>query len=97
MGDICDHNDLVRFMRSSEGQESLQDWRKTLLERIVVGVEFSNRIHAIAMTLHLDNGEAVDLYHPSLEVDAIREEFRSVLEREFHRDYPDRAPSIHPT
>lgn len=97
MGDICDHNDLARFMRSPEGQESLQNWRKTLQGRTVIGVEFSNEIHAIAMTLHLDNGETVDLYHPSLEVDAIRGVFRDVLEREFHRDYPDRAPSIHPT
>jgi hypothetical protein len=65
-----------------------------MLEGItIIGVVFSNEIHAIAMTLHLDNGEAIDLYQPSLEVDGIREEYSDVLEREFRRDHPDRVPS----
>lgn len=93
MGDVCDCNDLERFLRSPEGEEVLKGLRKTLEKRTIIGVEFSNEIHAIAMTLHLDNGEAVDLYHPSLEVDGIREEHPEVSEREFHRDHPDRVPS----
>jgi hypothetical protein len=97
MGDVCDCNDLERFLRSPEGEKVLEGLRNMLEKRTIIGVEFSNEIHAIAMTLHLDNGEAIDLYYPSLEVDGIREEYPDVLEREFHRDHPDRVPSNQPT
>jgi len=90
MGDLCDQNDLDRFLRSPEGQEHLESLGRTLSKRRIVHVEFTNEIHAIAVTLHLDNGKTLDLYHPSLEVEAIREEFRDVLQREFDRDYPER-------
>ncbi|GMV90924.1 MAG: hypothetical protein AMXMBFR82_07020 [Candidatus Hydrogenedentota bacterium] len=97
MGDVCDHNDLERFLRSPEGQEHLEGFRRTLIDRSIVDVEFSNEIHAIVLTLHLDNGESFALCQASLEVDAIRKEFSEVLEREFKEDYPDPTSNDSPS
>ena len=56
MGDICDHNDLERFLRSSEGKEHLEDIRKMLLGHTICEVTFENEVHFITTTLHLDDG-----------------------------------------
>ena len=92
MGDICDMNDLERFMRSQEGQAHLDEIRKMLRGRTIVDISFSNEVHFIATTLHLDDGETFVVFQPSLEVEAIREQFEEVLEREYFVDFPDRKP-----
>ena len=90
MGDICNMNDLDRFLRSTEGQEYLNELHQKLVGRRIESVSFSNEVHHIQITLHLDNGEIIELMHPTLEVDAIRESFAEVLKREYLIDYPDR-------
>ena len=92
MGDICDMNDLERFLRSSEGHAHLEEVRQMLKGRTVVDVEFSNEVHFIATTLHLNDGETFAVFQPSLEVEAIREQFEDALEREYYVDFPERRP-----
>jgi len=92
MGDIADMNDLERFQRSEEGKAHLGDTRQMLLGRTITEVSFSNEVHFLATTLHLDDGETFALFQPSLEVEAIREQFEEVLEREYYVDFPDRRP-----
>ena len=90
MGDICDMNDLERFIRSPEGQAHLDEIRRMLLGRTITEVSFSNEVHVVATTLHLDDGDTFFITQPSLEVESIREQYAAVLEREFHIDYPKR-------
>ena len=90
MGDLCDMNDISRAMRSLEGMARLEGIRETLVGRTVTDVEFSNEIHAITILLRLDNGDTFLAMDPSLEVDALREEFAEVIQREYLVDYPER-------
>ena len=92
MGDICDRNDLARFMRSAEGVAHLEEIRRMLKGHTIVDVEFTNETGLIATTLHLDDGEAFAVFQPSLEVEAIREQFEDVLDREYFVDFPERKP-----
>lgn len=92
MGDICDMNDLERFLRSTEGKAHLDEIRQMLEGRTIVDVSFSNEVHFVATTLHLDDGESFFITQPSLEVDAIREQFEDALEREYYVDFPERRP-----
>ena len=92
MGDICDMNDLERFARSSEGAAHLEEIRQMLLGRTIQEVSFSNEVHFLATTLHLDDGETFAVFQPSLEVEAIREQFEEALEREYYVDFPERKP-----
>ena len=92
MGDICDMNDLERFMRSSEGKEYLEEICQMLKGRTIVEVDFTNEVHFIASTLHLDDGGTFFITQPSLEVEAIREQFEEALEREYYVDFPERRP-----
>ena len=92
MGDICDMNDLERFLRSPEGQAHLEEIRRMLKGHSVVDVSFTNEVHFIATTLHLDDGETFVITQPSLEVDALREQFEDVIEREYYVDFPQRKP-----
>ena len=92
MGDICNMNDLERFLRSPGGKARLEEIREMLLGRTITDVSFSNEVHLIATILHLDEGETFVVFQPSLEVDAIREQFREVLEREYYVDFPERKP-----
>ena len=90
MGDICNMNDIHRFLRSKEGKAELKKIRDMLMGRMITDVTFSNEVTYIATTLLLDDGESFFVQQPSLEVDAIREEFAEVLQREYNRDYPKR-------
>ena len=90
MGDICDMNDIDRVTRSPEGMARLDGIRETLVGRTVTAVEFSNEIHAISILLCLDNGDTFLAMDPSLDVDALREEFAEVIQREYLVDYPER-------
>ncbi len=92
MGDICDMNDLERFMRSPEGEAHLDEIRQMLKGRTITEVSFSNEVHFVATTFHLDDGETFVVFQPSLEVEAIREEFEAALEREYYVDFPGRQP-----
>ena len=92
MGDICNQNDLDRFLRSPEGKAHLDEITCMLKGRTITAVEFSNEIQFIATTLTLDDGSTFMLTQPSLDVDVIRDEFEDVLQREYLVDYPDRIP-----
>ena len=91
MGDLSDLNDVSRVLRSPEGQARLEGIRTSLAGRTIVDVEFSNDVHAISILLHLDNGDTFLAMDPSLDVDALREEFAEVIDRERLVDYP---PSV---
>jgi undecaprenyl pyrophosphate synthase len=85
-------NDLERFMRSAEGAAHLEEIRRMLEDRTITKVTFSNEVHFIATTLHLDDGETFFINQPSLEVEALREQFEEVIEREYYVDFPERKP-----
>jgi hypothetical protein len=93
MGDASDHADLERFMRSQEGQSHLNEICQMLKGRTIAEVEFSNEAHFIATTLHLDDGELFFITQASLEVEALREEFEEVIDREYYVDFPERKPT----
>lgn len=91
MGDLSDMNDVARVARSPEGMARLDGIRASLAGRTIVSVDFTNDVHAISVLLHLDNGDTFLAMDPSLDVDALREEFAEVIEREQLVDYP---PSV---
>ena len=93
MGDICDMNDLERFQRSTEGQAHLEEIRAMLVGRTIRDVQFQNEVHYIATLLHLDDGETFALFQPSMEVEALREQFADAIEREYYVDFPEREPT----
>lgn len=82
--------DIDRFMRSKAGKKHLREIRRMLKGHTVVDVSFANDVWCVATTLHLDDGETFEVYQPSLEVDALREEFHDVLQEEYFKDYPER-------
>ena len=90
MGDLSDMNDVARVARSPEGQARLDSIRASLVGRTVVDVEFANEAHAITVLLGLDDGDTFLAMDPSLDVDALREEFAEVIAREYLADYPER-------
>lgn len=92
MGDICDMNDLERFLRSTEGKAHLEEVRAMLLGRTIRDVQFQNEVHAVATLLHLDDGETFVLFQHSMEVEAVREQFAGAIEREYYVDFPERLP-----
>ncbi|GMW03702.1 MAG: hypothetical protein AMXMBFR84_48360 [Candidatus Hydrogenedentota bacterium] len=92
MGDACNMADIERFMRSKAGKKHLREIRKMLKGHTVVDVSFSNEVWSIATTLHLDDGECFVVFQPSLEVDALREEFADAIEVEYYKDFPERRP-----
>ena len=88
MGDLSDMNDVARVLRSTEGTARLDGIRASLAGRTIADVEFINDTHAVAILLHLDDGDRFVAMDPSLDVDALREEFAEVIERERIVDYP---------
>jgi hypothetical protein len=92
MGDVCNMNDCERFLRSEMGKAYLDEITAMLKGRTIVDVSFSNEVQCIATTLLLDDGTTFDLWQPSLDVDALREQFAEGIEEEYHKDYPDRRP-----
>ncbi len=92
MGDACDMADIERFLRSEEGKSCLDEIREMLENRTIIQVSFSNEGSCIATTLHLDDGEAFVVFQPSLEVEALREQFGDTIETEYFRDFPERRP-----
>jgi len=90
MGDLSDMNDVARVARSPEGQARLDGIRASLLGRTITDVEFANEVHAISVLLRLDDGDTFLAMDPSLDVDALRDEFAEVIAREYLVDYPER-------
>ena len=94
MGDLSNMNDLERFLRSPEGQVHLEEVRTMLKGRTITDVTFSNEVNFIETTLSLDDGESFVIYQPSLEVDALREEFAEAIREEYYKDYPERRKEV---
>jgi hypothetical protein len=92
MGDASDMTDVERFMRSEAGTAHLEEIAGMLERHTITDVTFSNEVHCIATTLHLDDGQAFVIFQPSLEVDALREEFADTIEDEYYKDFPERRP-----
>jgi hypothetical protein len=92
MGDVCNMNDCERFLRSDAGKAYLDEITAMLKGKGIVEVSFSNEVHCIATTLLLDDGTTFDLWQPSLDVDALREQFADAIEEEYYKDFPDRRP-----
>ena len=90
MGDISNMNDIDRFLRSSQGKAHLDEIIAMLKGRTITDVTFSNEVNFIETTLSLDDGESFVIYQPSLEVDALREEFAEAIREEYYKDYPER-------
>lgn len=90
MGDASNFGDLERFTRSPEGKAYLERIEGRLVNRRIESMKFVNQTHAIGIELLLDNGTKEHLFVPGLEVEALRKTFETTLEREYHKDYPDR-------
>ena len=60
MGDLSDHNDIARFMRSKEGEAHLASLREMLVGKTIVDVEFSNDNQANWDYIPLDIGDGTD-------------------------------------
>ena len=96
MGDACDMADVERFMRSKAGTAHLDEIVAMLKGHTIIDVSFANEVHCIATTLHLDDGTTFALWQPSLDVDALREQFADAIEEEYYKDYPDRRGKADP-
>ncbi len=84
--------DIDRFMRSRMGKRHLSKLSAVITGKRVVGVEFSNDINCVGVTLLLDDGAHFPVLMPSLDVFALREDFKRVLLREYYKDFPERRP-----
>ena len=96
MGDASDMADIERFLRCEAGQHHLQDIAGMLKGHTILDVRFQNGGHCVITTLQLDGGATFDLWQPSLEVEALREEFPEALDEEYYKDYPGRRPKEAP-
>jgi hypothetical protein len=92
MGDLCDVNDVGRFMRSTQGREHLESLRSQLIGRRITDIAFSNEVFGIMTTLHLDDGGTFLVLDLSLTVETLRDEFSEAIEEEYYIDYPERRP-----
>ena len=92
MGDLCDMNDCDRFMRSTAGKAYLDEIVAMLKGRTITDVTFSNEVHCVVTTLCLDDDTTFVIHQPSLDVDALREEFADAIQEEYYVDYPERRP-----
>lgn len=90
MGDACNMADIERFMRSKGGKKHLREIRQMLKGHTIIDVTFTNEVWTIATEIHLDNGETFVIFQPSLEVDALREQFDDAIRKEYYKDYPER-------
>lgn len=91
MGAISDMCDIDRFLRSPEGQEHLQAYRRQMRGRTVEEVHFTNQGYCVGVGIAFaDSDEVFECSLPELDVDALRADFEEVLEREYYKDYPER-------
>jgi hypothetical protein len=85
-------NDCERFVRSRKGKAHLKKIVAMLKGRTITDVTFSNEVHCVVTTLCLDDNSEFVIFQPSLEVDALREEFAEAIQEEYYKDYPERRP-----
>lgn len=90
MGDLCDANDIDRFMRSEEGRRHLNSIIRMLKGKTIQDVRFTNDTCRIAVALILEDGLQFDVFRTELDVDVLREDFEEVIEREYYKDFPER-------
>lgn len=90
MGDLSDQADLDRFLRSPEGRAELAEIWKTLVNQRITNVHFTNQVHFIGIGIALEDGNVFACQLPGYEVEALRERFGKVLDREYNKDYPER-------
>lgn len=90
MGDLCDMNDLGRFMRSDAGKEHLEGIVSELKGNRIVAVSFSNEIHSLMTVLHLSDGSRLEVFQAEHEVERLRDNFAQVIQEEYNKDYPER-------
>lgn len=88
MGDLCDHRDIERFIRSPEGREYLTAIRQMLKGKWISRVTFRNATYHVEIGLHLVDGGVFRVTHTSLDVGALRERFKVALDREYRKDHP---------
>jgi len=93
MGDLCDHADIDRFLRSPEGREHLAEIWQMLVGQKVTNVHFTNQVHYVGIGIALEDGEVFACQRPELDVDVLRERYGDVLDREYDKDYPERQES----
>ncbi len=79
MGSLSDQNDLVRFMRSPEGQTHLETLRSRYAGRRINAVTWENQVYHPAMKIHLCSGETIS--SPGPDITDIREEYPEVFDR----------------
>ncbi len=90
MGDLCDMNDVDRFMRSAKGQEHLDEIVQMLKGKTITDVTFSNETHAVMTVLHFGDDNLLEVLQPDHEVEALREAFAEAIQEEYDKDYPAR-------
>ena len=90
MGDLCDMNDVDRFMRSTKGQEYLAGLIQMLKGKTITDVTFSNEVHSVVTVLHFNDGNSLAVFQPDHEVEALREDFQEAIQEEYDKDYPER-------
>jgi hypothetical protein len=92
MGDHVDAMDVERFMRSREGRRCMARFRKSVEGKQVVGVSFANGTGGVTITLLFEGGDFIDigLAVEAFAVGSIRDRYARALDREYHKDYPDR-------
>jgi len=90
MGDLSDSNDIDRVLRCEAGRKKLDGIRAVFKGKEVSGVEFSNDVNAVLVTIAFTTGETLECFMPELMLDALRDTFRAEIEEEYYRDFPDR-------
>ena len=93
MGDLCNMNDIDRFLRCRKGKAHLKKIVAMLKGRTITDVTFSNEVHCVVTTLCLDDNSEFVVFQPSLDVDVLREEFAEAIQVEYYKDYPERQRS----
>ena len=92
MGDYSDSRDVDRFLRCEAGVKRLDELRAMFIGKEVSGVEFSNDVDAVLVTITFATGENIECFLPELMLDALKETFRAEIQAEYYKDYPERQP-----
>jgi len=90
VGDLCDMNDVDRFMRSKQGKAHLGEITRALKGKVIADVTFSNEVWGVKTTLHLADGTTFEAVQSEHEVDTLRELFTEAIQAEYDKDYPER-------
>ncbi len=94
MGDASDYAEIGRFMRCAEGQRALDQFQKSLLEKVICDVTFCHLSTGVSVTLHFADGGHLDLtiVEQAFAIESLRQRYGRVLEREYYVDFPERKP-----